>query len=92
MKVSNLQDNNNFDHSYPSNIKHYQRIQTIGKGSSAKVSISILNFVQLIKVWAAIILEGNHKGEVVAIKEVDLEKLDDENLQNLQVKTIYIIR
>lgn len=57
---------------YPTDIKVYEKIRVIGQGSFGHV-------------WEAHIKLGVHKGEHVAVKEVDLEDLGDKNLENLSV-------
>ena len=58
---------------YTKEIKYYEKIRVIGKGSFGLV-------------YEAIITKGNHTGEHVAIKEVNLDKLEDKKLNNLCVR------
>lgn len=57
---------------YPSSIKLYQKQLIIGQGAFGSV-------------WEAKISIGPHKGEYVAVKEVDLEELGDKLVENLSV-------
>ena len=43
-------------------------------------------------VYEAIITKGNHTGEHVAIKEVNLDKLEDKKLNNLCVRKNFFIK
>lgn len=63
---------------YPNEIKNYEKIRVIGKGSFGLV-------------YEAIITKGNHTGEHVAIKEVNLDKLEDKNLDYLCVSILFFI-
>lgn len=62
---------------YPNEIKYYEKIRVIGKGSFGLV-------------YEAIITKGNHTGEHVAIKEVNLDKLEDKKLKNLCVRKTFL--
>jgi hypothetical protein len=40
----------------------------------------------IIKVWEARVTKGEHMNETVALKEIDLEEVEDKKLENLRVK------
>lgn len=67
----------NLDQTYPQDITSYKPIRVIGRGS--------FGFL-----YEAIIVNGNHKDESVAVKEVKLDQLNEKSMINFQVnKLIY---
>lgn len=78
-KIINEIKEENSNLPYPEEITSYKPIRVIGRGSFGSL-------------YEAIIVNGNHKDESVAIKEVKLDKLDEKSYENFQViKIIYNI-
>ncbi len=67
--------NTSFNDTYPSNIKLYSKETIIGQGAFGSV-------------WSAKVTIGPRSGELVAVKEVDLEELGDKLVENLSVSKI----
>ena len=64
---------------YPNTISSYKKIRTIGRGPYGYL-------------YESIVLEGKHKDEHIAIKEICIDFLDEKQLSSLQVsKKNYII-
>jgi hypothetical protein len=58
---------------WPSNSKGYKIMNSIGCGYFGTV-------------WRAEVLEGKHKGEIVAIKMIELDRCADDKISGIRVK------
>ena len=63
---------------YPSAISSYKKIRIIGRGSYGYL-------------YESVVLEGIHKDEHIAIKEICINFLDEKQLLSLQVSKKYYI-
>ena len=59
--------------SYPNDMKYYDKIRIIGKGSYGLI-------------YEAIITKGPHLGEHVAVKAINLDNIEDRKLSYLGVR------
>ena len=62
---------------YPNDMKYYEKIRIIGKGSYGVI-------------FEAIITKGPHLGEHVAVKQINLDNIEDRKLSYLGVRINYI--
>jgi serine/threonine protein kinase len=62
---------------YPNDMKYYEKIRIIGKGSYGVI-------------FEAIIKKGPHLGEHVAVKQINLDNIEDKKLSYLGVRINYI--
>jgi serine/threonine protein kinase len=62
---------------YPNDMKYYEKIRIIGKGSYGLI-------------FEAIITKGSHLGEHVAVKSINLDNIEDRKLSYLGVRINYI--
>ena len=63
---------------YPQEITSYKPIRIIGRGSFGSL-------------YEGIILTGPHKGELVAVKQVKIDKLDEKKYLHFKVRFIHNI-
>lgn len=69
--INEIKEKNN-NEPYPKEITSYRPIRIIGRGSFGSL-------------YEAIVIDGSHKDESVAVKEVKLDKLDEKSLENFKV-------
>lgn len=63
---------------YPQEITSYKPIRIIGRGSFGSL-------------YEGIVLNGPHKGEYVAVKQVKVDKMNIKKYNNFEVRKEYII-
>lgn len=62
---------------YPQQIEYYKPIRIIGRGSYGSI-------------YEGIVLDGPHKNEHIAVKEITLDKLNLKKYDNFKVSKDYI--
>ena len=75
--MSNTIKEKNNSSSFPKEITSYKPIRIIGRGSFGSL-------------YEGLVLNGSHKGEYVAIKQVNIDKLNKKKYNNFIVSQSYI--
>ena len=76
--MSTLINKDNNISNYPQEITSYKPIRIIGRGSFGSL-------------YEGIVLNGPHKGEYVAVKQVKVDKMNIKKYNNFEVRKEYII-